>query len=93
MSDLMNPRTGVLRRATALINGVRQDTYGEPVENFSRIAAVWSAVLNQPVTAQQVALCMAGLKMIRATTSPGHGDSYDDGAGYLALAYECVVRK
>ena len=93
MTDLINPRTGVLRRAEALVNGDRQQDYGEPVLNFTRIAAVWSAVLNQPVTAQQVALCMAGLKLIRATTSPGHVDSYDDGAGYFANAYECVVRK
>lgn len=86
-------RAGVLRRAEALTCGPRNAAYGGPVGNMSDTAALWSAFLGVPVSASQVAVCMALLKIARLRTSPDHMDSHDDAAAYLAMAYECEVHR
>lgn len=83
----MNKRTEILETAAALINGDRQDAYGAPKENFKRIADGWSVILQADVSAEQVALCMAWLKIARLVHGP-HEDSYIDAAAYMALAGE-----
>ena len=83
----MNKRTEILETAAALINGDRERDYGTPAENFGRIAAGWSVILDQDVSAEQVALCMAWLKIARLVHGP-HEDSYVDAAAYMALAGE-----
>lgn len=55
-------------------------------ENFGRTAIIWSVVLGQPVTAEQVAMCMVGLKLARLVNDPGHHDSWVDIAGYVGCA-------
>lgn len=80
-------RSEILAKADELINGERQQHYGPPQENFARIAAGWAVILGTSVTPEQVALCMAWLKIARLTNGP-HDDSYIDGAAYLALAGE-----
>jgi hypothetical protein len=86
----MNERSCILQEADGLINGDRARDYGTPQENFDRIARVWSVILGIDVTAHEVALCMAGLKLARLANGP-HRDSYVDGAGYLALAGELAM--
>ena len=83
----MNKRTEVLDFAIALINGDRERDYGTPAENFGRIADGWSVILGNEVSAEQVALCMAWLKIARLVNGP-HEDSYVDAAAYMALAAE-----
>lgn len=83
----MAKRSEVLKQAEALITGDRQAAYGPPSVNFGRIAAGWAVILGQPVTTEQVALCMAWLKIARLVNGP-HEDSYVDGAAYMALAAE-----
>ena len=83
----MNRRTDILETAAELINGDRERDYGTPAENFGRIAAGWSVILDQDVSAEQVALCMAWLKIARLVNGP-HEDSYVDAAAYMALAGE-----
>ena len=83
----MNERSRILTEADALVNGDRQADYGTPQENFARIAKIWSVILGHPVRPDQVALCMAGLKLARLANGP-HRDSFVDGCGYLALAAE-----
>jgi hypothetical protein len=82
-----NIRTETLRKAADLINGDRQQDYGTPQENFTRIAAIWSIILGHMVRPDEVALCMAGLKLARLAKGP-HEDSYIDGCGYMAIAAE-----
>lgn len=84
-------RERILADAAALICGDRQAQYGAPQDNFARIAAGWSVILGKPVTPDQVALCMAWLKIARLVNGPHH-DSYVDGAAYLALAGELAAR-
>lgn len=73
--------------AIALINGDRERDYGTPKENFKRIADGWAVILQSDVSAEQVALCMAWLKIARLVNGP-HEDSYVDAAAYMALAAE-----
>lgn len=80
-------RSEILAKAEELINGDREQHYGKPQDNFTRIAAGWSVILAKPVTPEQVALCMAWLKIARLANGP-HDDSYIDGAAYMALAGE-----
>jgi len=83
----VNMRTYILEKAAELINGDRLKQYGTPQENFSRIAQGWSVLLEADVTPEQVALCMAWLKMARLVNGP-HEDGYIDAASYMALAGE-----
>ena len=78
-----------LLKANDLIHGARNKDYGHPLDDFTKTAKIWSAVLGVPVTAEQVALCMIGVKMSRLCNTPGHEDSVIDIAGY-AGTYEMV---
>lgn len=80
-------RTEILQEADRLVSGPRQEAYGPPQENFQRIADGWTIILGARVRPDQVALCMAWLKLARLTNGP-HPDSYVDGAAYFALAGE-----
>jgi hypothetical protein len=83
----LNKRTEILETAKHLVNGDRADAYGPPEENFKRIADGWSVILQADVSAEQVALCMAWLKIARLVNSSTQ-DGYVDGAAYIALAAE-----
>lgn len=64
----------------------REKQYGNPVEMHERIAEIWSGILNHPVTGYEVALCMTGLKLARATKNPTDPDSLIDAHGYAEIA-------
>jgi hypothetical protein len=58
-------REDILKTALDLTTGDRRDAYGDPFVNHKRIADIWSVILDQEVSAQQVALCMVGVKIAR----------------------------
>lgn len=64
----------------------REKSYGNPIQMHNRIAKIWSALLNKPVTAYEVALCMVGLKLVRATKNASDPDSLIDAHGYTEIA-------
>ena len=72
----------VCEEAQRLVYGARGATYGHPLKNFENTAALWSPVLGVTVSPEQVALCMAGIKIARLIESPGHRDGWADLAGY-----------
>lgn len=72
----------ILHEAEALINGDRQQDYDHPLDNFTRIAKIWSVILDIEVTPEQVGLCMVGTKLARESFSPKR-DNLVDGAGYF----------
>lgn len=84
-------RTEILNWSVDLINGERDAVYGTPKENHERIADLWSVVLQQKVYPQQVAVCMALVKVARLVNSPDHLDSYIDAAAYMAIAGEIAT--
>lgn len=81
-------RDSVLDTAGLIINGDRAKEYGNAFDSFERIATMWSALLDQPVSPSQVARCMIALKLSRLTETATHVDSWVDIAGYAALGAE-----
>ena len=72
--------------AVAGVLAERGEVYGDAAQTHARIAEVWSGILGHTVTAHEVALCMVGLKLVRASCAPGHEDSYLDAAAYTTIA-------
>ena len=68
----------------------RGEKYGTPFDNFSRIARLWSVILDTDITPLQAALCMDAVKTARLCTTPEHWDSLVDKAGYSAVMAEIV---
>ena len=60
--------------------------YGTPAVNHLRIARFWSSYLDLEIEPNQVAICMALVKIARLQESPRHADSYKDCAAYIAIA-------
>ena len=72
----------ILEEASELVDGDRQEDYGHPIDNHTRTAKMWSALLGVEVTAEQVCLCMVALKLSRQCHKPKR-DNLVDGCGYL----------
>lgn len=79
-------REDILNVATARVCARAQD-YGEPEDNFTKIAEYWSIYLGKHVSALDVAHMMLLLKLARAD-AVGSIDTYVDMAGYAACAGE-----
>ena len=60
----------ILTKAEEIINGERAKDYGSTLDNFGRIAKMWSAILGVEVTPEQHVLCMVAVKMARLCHSP-----------------------
>lgn len=67
--------------AAQLVSGERQGEYGHPLDNYSRAAQIWSVILGADVSAEQVALCMVGMKIAREVHKP-KPDTVVDIIGY-----------
>jgi len=80
----MNPDE-VLMQAAELVTGPRAASHGDYHECHQTIAALWSVVFGITVTAKQVAICMALLKVARMLTGTHNSDDHVDGAAYLAM--------
>jgi hypothetical protein len=77
----------LLTRAAAIMRD-RRGAYGDPADQFERVAVRWSQVLGARVTAAQVGLCLLDLKLARLAHDPEHLDSLVDIAGYAACIRE-----
>ena len=84
----MTQREQILTKANKIVNGVRNETYGTPEDNFKCIAVYWSRYLDKEVTAHDVAIMMILLKVARTQSGTGSMDNYVDIAGYAACAGE-----
>jgi len=72
--------------AASLVSGDRNNEYGHPLDDFSRAGLIWESILGVPVSAEQVALCMIGVKIAREVHK-SKPDTIIDGIGYfLTLA-------
>jgi hypothetical protein len=78
----------ILQEAQRLVHGDRQADYGHPLDDFSRTAKMWSAILGFPVSAEQVGLCMCAVKIGRQCNRPKR-DNMTDLAGYAATVQMC----
>lgn len=93
-------RKELLQKAEEIINGARQESYGTPEKNFSRIGVLWGVQLERyvrsakpgdPVPPELVAALMVQVKMARLIETPDHIDSWLDTAGYAACGGEIVT--
>ena len=82
-------REATFEEARLLIQD-RGRVYGSPYTNHKRIAELWSGLLEFPITAHQVVLCMAAVKLARLVETPTHHDSVVDAIAYMAF-YEDVL--
>jgi hypothetical protein len=73
-----------LNEARAIIQDRGLD-YGHPTDNMSRTASLWSAYLEVPLRPDQVAICLALVKVARSMET-GKVDNYIDGAAYFAIS-------
>jgi hypothetical protein len=74
-------KSNVLKEADGLVHGNRGEDYGHPLDDFKRTSKIWSAILGNDVTPQQVGLCMIGVKLSREVNRPKR-DNRVDIAGY-----------
>ena len=81
-------RKRVLREAEKCVCGQREQDYGTPEDNFSRIAEFWATYKGVEFSPVDVAIMMALLKVARIANNPGHMDNYVDGCGYFCVGGE-----
>lgn len=84
---MMN-RQEILEAATTCVTVDRAATHGDAEKFFGLTAAYWSACLDHPVTAGDVAVMMVLLKLARIKGNPANADSWIDAAGYAACGGE-----
>lgn len=81
----------ILTIAARVVDGDREQTYGDPGRNLRTIANLWDAWLlargwsGQGLTTDDVACMMTLLKLARLANSPTHTDSQIDACGYMRL--------
>lgn len=86
--------TDLLVHASDLVGGERRAVHGEFDKNHEDIAKIWSVILKTPIRADQVTLCMAGVKIARASNPDSYNrDNYVDGAAYLSMTNALQLKK
>ena len=90
--------TKLLVDATDIVSESRNKDYGDFVQNHNDIAKIWNVVLKnnlaKPITADQVCMCMAGVKIARSSVEDGLiKDNYMDGIAYMGLAFAIKMKE
>lgn len=94
-------RPEILDTAKKCVCGQREQDYGSPENNFQAIADLWNAYLKNAysgvaiypgdgLSAFDVAMLMALLKVGRIATGTATEDSFVDACGYLACGGEIM---
>lgn len=87
-------RVEFLEEAKKRICGDRNVQYGEPENNFQRVAKLWGMYLNKVLVAEDVAILMCLFKIARLRDSNYKSeDSWIDLIGYAACGGEISERR
>lgn len=85
----------ILDDARRIVEDSRRNEYGEPLDNWTDTAAIWTTLLRkkllEPLTPDDALLCMIGVKLARQAFSPKR-DTLVDVAGY-ALCIEKIQQE
>ena len=96
MTRFRSDRAKFLKQVEELICNDRNKSYGEPHKNMDTTAKIMQAYLGkrtgESITASDVAIFGVILKLGRLANDPQHLDSLKDVAGYIAIAYECIMK-
>jgi len=85
-------RGDILKEAARLTSSDRQNQYGDPHINHQRIADLWTTYLETQIKPEQVAICMALVKIARLMQTQSD-DSFIDLAAYAAIAGEIASNR
>lgn len=87
-------RKEILSAAEQCVCTSRQEEYGPIENNFALIARLWREYLDtdKPITAHDVAVMMALLKIARIASGQTKEDNYVDLCGYAACAGEIACK-
>lgn len=81
-------RSEILEKANTCVNGDREQDYGSPENNFQRIANLWKAYTGTELSAVDVAVMLALVKIARIASGHAKTDNWIDLAGYAACGGE-----
>ena len=68
----------------------RKAVYGDPLNTFTRMAAMWSAIIDYEIQPWEVPMMMVAMKMVRTTQAPDYSDNSDDIEGYLDIFRQII---
>lgn len=92
-------RSDILNEAHDIINGERQDSYGNPEDSFKIIAEFWSTYIKYKfglvvkLSNLDTAHMMSLFKHARMLGQKPTRDNYVDACGYLAIAADRLLKK
>lgn len=97
----MTNRRSILMEAADLVDGDRNNQYGDPIGDFRCTADMWSAYLRRRadipahfnLDPHDVAAMMAMLKLSRIGWHADKRDNWTDLAGYAACGFDCALRE
>lgn len=92
-ADVIVDRKSILENAIKCVCGDGDKQYGNPEDNFAKIAEYWSAYLGKEINAVDVAMMMSLFKIARIQTGTGTLDSFIDLAGYAACGGEIACKE
>jgi len=85
---LISIREDTLQTAISIVCTDRQNDYGNPEDNFRRIADIWSSYFGTTFTPKDVAAALILLKLARVRSGHAKRDNWIDIAGYAACGSE-----
>tara|TARA_E500000305_G_C3928818_1_gene191770 strand:+ start:424 stop:744 length:321 start_codon:yes stop_codon:yes gene_type:complete len=89
MRKKMTTKEKIINKAFKAV-GERNDHYGTPLENFERIAKLWSCHLERNVSIYDVGVMLMLLKIARSKHDKLHEDTWIDIAGYAGATAEAT---
>lgn len=85
-------RSSILTAARDCALRDRAATHGAPEDSFATIAGYWSTHTGTNITATDVSIMLALLKVARLKANPDHLDNWIDLAGYAACGGEIASK-
>jgi hypothetical protein len=85
----MTTKEKIINKAFKAV-GERNDHYGTPLENFERIAKLWSCHLEHNISIYDVGVMLMLLKIARSKHDKLHEDTWVDIAGYAGATAEAT---